>query len=90
MKQMQFRDDLQVAFKLIEQLETKRNLLGYYLEKLKAERLEFTISADRGELAPIVITDNLTANPLQVRLMQLIETEIETFNSQLAELKRDF
>ena len=90
MKQMQFRDDLTIAFRLIEQLKTRRDVLQKILENLKTERLNFTISADRGELPPYVITDNLTANPLQIRIMFLIETEIDTFNKQLAELQCDF
>ena len=87
---MKFRDDLSIAFELIEQLTTKRDLLQHYLEKLKVERLEIIISADRGDNIPIYISDNLTANPLQVRIMGLIEQEIKTFNEQLAELQTDF
>jgi hypothetical protein len=90
MKQRKFTDDLSVSFELIDRLSTKKRILEHYLEKLKLERLEINISADRGELPPIFINDNLTANPLQLRIMQLIEQEIATFKQQLAELQLDF
>ena len=90
MKQRKFTDDLSVSFELIERLSTKKRLLEHYLEKLKIERLEIVISADRGDSPPIFINDSITANPLQIRLMQLIEQEIETFKQQLAELQLDF
>jgi len=90
MKQRKLTDDLSVSFELIDKLSTKKRILEHYLEKLKTERLEILITADRGELPPIYISDAVMANPMQVRIMQLIDQEIETFKSQLAELQLDF
>ncbi len=90
MKQRKLTDNLSVSFELIDRLSTKKRLLEFYLEKLKVERLNIVISAERGNATPILINDSITANPLQLRIMQLIEQEIETFKQQLAELQLDF